>query len=108
MRTWIYHESKHPRVINAEDLDCYEDGWAIDPIVKTTDFGIEPDDSAGVQALGQTLKGVTEALNGALNLREMKPGQLKEFAQKHYGKSIKGKKPILIAQIEGMIDGNTH
>ena len=107
MRTWIYHESKHPRVINIEDLEAYEDGWTLDPIVNKKDFGIEPEDVQGIQVLGHTLKGITECLNGALNLREMKPGQLKEFAQKHYGKSIKGKKPTLIVQIENLIHGNT-
>ena len=108
MRTWIYHESKHPRIINIEDLEAYEDGWVIDPIVNTRDFGIEPEDVQGVQVLGHTLKGIAECLNGALNLRQMKVGQLKAFAMKHYGKSITGKKPVLIAQIEAAIDGNSH
>ncbi len=106
MRTWIYHESKHPRIINIEDLEAYEEGWVVDPIVNTRDFGIEPEDVMGVQVLGHTLKGIAECLNGALNLRGMKVGQLKEFARKHFAKSITGKKPLLIAQIEGMIDGN--
>ena len=108
MRTWIYHESKHPRVINIEDLEAYEDGWTINPIVNKKDFGIEPEDVMGVQVLGHTLKGITECLNGALNLRQMRVGQLKAFAQKHYGKSITGKKPLLIAQIERFINGSIH
>ena len=69
---------------------------------------IEPEDVMGVQVLGHTLKGMTECLNGALNLRQMKVGQLKAFAMKHYGKSIRGKKSLLIPQIEAAICGNTQ
>ncbi len=101
MRVWIYHETNRPKIISTNDP--VPEGWSITPICKTTDFDIDPDDVIGVQNLGQTIEGIKDCLNGALNLKEMKVGQLKEFAQKHFGASIRGRKPVLILQIRGLI-----
>lgn len=98
MRHWIYHESEAPRAVNVND--AFKDGWSDHPVIKMPDCGIDPDDPIAVQSFGETVEGLKECLNGLLNLREMKSGELKVFCKKHYGKTIKGKKPILIAQIE--------
>ena len=106
MRQWLYHESEQPRISHIGD--ALEEGWSDHPPIKTTDCGVEPDDVFAVQALGETVEGIKEHLNGLLNLREMRPGQLKAFASKHYGKTIKGRKPILIAQIEAFNCDNSE
>ncbi len=102
MRTWIYHKTKSPKIILVNDP--IPKGWSITPICKTTDFDIDPDDVIGVQNLGQTIEGIKDCLNGVLNLKEMKVGQLKAFAQKHFGTSIRGRKPVLIFQIRRLMN----
>ena len=107
MRHWIYHKTEQPRIANVGDP--FEDGWSEHPPgLLTTDFGIDKDDIQGVQMLGETIEGMKDCLNGALNLEFMLNKELREFAQFHFGKKIKGKKVYLIAQIEQMFDGKSH
>ena len=105
MRQWIYHETESPRAVNVND--AWGEGWSDCPVIHLPDCGIDPDDVFAVQAFGETVTGIQNCLNGLLNLREMKIGQLKQFAKKHYGRTIKGNKPLLIAQIEALNSDDT-
>lgn len=108
-RTWIYHETEEPKIVNTDEAQAfYDDGWKDSPryFVKTTDFNVEPDDAIKVQQLGETIEGVKDALNGALNLGEMTAKELLEYADVNYGKKLKGKtKALRVAEIEKLING---
>jgi hypothetical protein len=108
-KCWIYHAEKEPMIIDSDEAEnYYSDGWADSPakFVKTTDFGIEPEDKVSVQQLGETIEGVKDMANGALNLDEMKDKELKAYAKMHFGKEIKGRGQGLVDQVQEMINGN--
>jgi len=110
-RCWIYHETAEPKIVDQVDAQSYyDDDWADSPakFTKTTDFGIDADDAMAVQALGETVEGVVEQLNGQLNLDEMKDKDLKAYALKHFDEEIKGRGVNLVAQIEALADDNRH
>ena len=109
-KVWIYHETEQPQIINSDQLSIFlGDGWEESPakFVKTTDFGIDPDDSIGVQALGESIEGVKNRLNKALNIDDMRPKELKEFALTDFGHVIKGNRDKLRKQVKGFIDGDS-
>lgn len=84
---WIYHATEAPIIIKCSEFEEYEDkGWKDSPahFIKTTDFGIEPDNALGVQALGETIEGVKDAANGALNIGSMSKNELEAYALKHF------------------------
>lgn len=112
-KCWVYHKTKEPMIIDADEAeDYYQNGWADSPakFVKVTDFGIDPDNEADVQALGESIEGVKDMLNGSLNLEGMDKDELEEYAQKHFGVDLdKRKKPEkLRAQIQALIDGDSE
>jgi len=112
-RCWIYHEVENPKIVNADEAqDFYDDGWKDSPryFIKTTDFDVDPDDVIKVQQLGESIEGVKDALNDALNLKEMSAKELLEYADVNYGKKLKGKtKALRIREIEVLIKGkNIH
>jgi hypothetical protein len=112
-RTWIYHETEEPKIVDmSEAQSFYDDGWKDSPryFVKTTDFNIDANDAIKVQQLGESIEGVKDALNGALNLSEMTAKGLLEYAEVNYGKKLKGKtKALRVAEIEKLINsGSVH
>lgn len=110
-KAWVYHSTEEPKIIDSDDLQHHLDsGWAESPakFVKTTDFGIDPGDVLGVQALGETIEGIKDQLNGQLNLEEMKPKELKEYASKHFSRVIKGNREKLLTQVRGFINDNSN
>lgn len=110
LKTWIYHETEQPKIINSDQLTIFlGDGWEESPIkfVKTTDFGVEPDNKEGVQALGESIQGIKSALNDQLNIEAMQPKELKEFALIHHGLEIKGNREKLLKQVRALIDDNS-
>jgi len=109
LRCWIYHAEEDPMIVDKDDAQSYYDkGWKDSPryFIKTTDFDVDPDDVIKVQQLGESIEGVKDALNGALNLKEMRDKDLKEYALTNFGKEIKGRGENLVSQIEAMINGN--
>jgi hypothetical protein len=93
-KCWIYHATEEPRIIDADDKEQYYlNGWADSPakFVKTTDFGIDPNDAAGVQLLGETMAGIDDRLNGELNLDEMDRTELEEYALRHLDMTFHGR-----------------
>ena len=86
-KTWIYHETEQPKIINSDEFESYEkDGWAYTPakFAKIKDFGIDENDPNAVQVLGEALEGVKDRLNDELNFSVMKKAQLEDYAKRHF------------------------
>jgi hypothetical protein len=112
-RDWIYHDTEQPKIIDSDEMESYkEDGWRESPapFIKIADFDIDPDDSVGIQQLGDTVQGVTDALNGALNIDEMDKDQLEEYALENFGIDLDKRKneDKLRDEVRAMIDGNSE
>jgi len=87
-KCWIYHPDHEPKIVNSDDAEeWYSDGWFDSPakFIKTTDFGIDPEDEAAVQGLGEAIEGVKNAANGALNIGKMSLDEIAEYALEHVG-----------------------
>ena len=99
MRKYLYSKDKDPMIVE----ECQEiDGWHDSPLafIKTTDFGVDPDNKAMVQGLGESIEGVKDCCNGLLNLHLMSLKQLREFSDTNF-KGIKAKsKKGIISRIE--------
>jgi len=69
--------------------------------------GLNPDDEAEVQIVGETIKGVKDAANGALNLEEMTKKELIGYASVNYGKDLdnRWKRDKLLKKVQGYVDG---
>lgn len=112
-RTWIYHETEDPKIINSDNYDLFhEDGWRDSPacFVKVADFDVDPNDAAAVQNLGDTVQGVADALNDALNIGKMKKPELLEYADVHYGVKLNELKRVadLRKDLEALTNGNSE
>ena len=108
-KTWIYHATLNPKVINSEDFEGYkDDGWSDTPatFAKIIDFGVDETDASAVQVLGEAIAGVADRLNGQLNIGEMDKMQLEEYALKHFNVDIDRRKGIraLRVQVKKLIE----
>lgn len=86
-KQWIYHSTEKPKIINSDEYKKHEaDGWADSPVkfAKIANFGINGDDPSEVQVLGEALKGVSDRLNGQLNIEVMKKKELEDYARDHF------------------------
>jgi hypothetical protein len=91
LRAWVYHPEHEPKMIYAEEAEqYYKDGWYDTPAAFTPaeDFGVDPDDELAVQGLGETIKGVVDHNNGALNLKRMRKEDLAAFSTLNYGETL--------------------
>ena len=109
-RTWIYHTTEEPKIIDADDKESfYEDGWCDSPaeFINLKDMGVDPDDVIAVQQLGDTVQGIVDSLNGALNLDEMNMMDIVKYASDHFGMELDIKKDIseLRAEVLDAING---
>jgi len=96
-KTWIYHATKQPKIIDSDQFEEMEAlGWSDTPakFIKTTDFGVDPKDSEKVQQLGEAIEGVKDAANGALNIDSMDKDQLEDYANVNYGVDLDRRKGI--------------
>ena len=101
MRAYLYHKTKEPMIVHVNDMSQHVE-WEESPLsfVKTTDFGVDPEDKIKVHLLGETIEGVKDCCNGLLNLDLMNMKELREFASKYF-RRIKGRsKKALITNIE--------
>ncbi len=104
-KRWIYHETKEPKVINSDDFESFEaQGWADSPakFIKLTDFNVDPNNNSEIHQLGETIEGVKDVVNGALNIDIMSKKELYDYAQKSFGVEIDKRKSakILKAQVK--------
>ena len=101
MRAYLYHKTKAPMIVDADDMAQHID-WEDSPMpfVLTTDFGVNPEEVEKVQALGESIIGITDCCNGMLNLDLMKLKELREFAKTHFNGVKAHSKQALIKKIE--------
>lgn len=110
---WMYHKTEEPKIVeNEEDFDTLKaDGWRESPapFINIKNFNIDPDDAVGIQQLGDTVQGVADALNGAIQLDQMDKDQLEDYAQEHFGVDLDRRKGVkkLRAEVQTLIDGPT-
>jgi hypothetical protein len=109
-RTWIYHETEEPKIIDSDDFEKYQkEGWEDTPakFIKLDDFGVDPDDHIAVQQLGDAVEGVSKSLNGALNIYKMDKDELEDYAREHYGTELDKRQKLktLRKQVQVLIDG---
>lgn len=86
-KRWIYHAELEPKIINSDEFEAHEnDGWADTPakFAKIKDFGVDENDPGAVQALGESIDGVKDRLNGELNIDKMSKKDLEDCAKKHF------------------------
>lgn len=111
-RTWIYHETEEPQIIDSDEYEGYEaDGWRDSPapFIKIADFNVDADDQVGIQQLGDSVQGVADQLNGALNINEMDNDELEDYAIEHFGIDIDKRLKVKANRkaVQAMIDGNS-
>jgi hypothetical protein len=103
-RTWIYHSKEKPKIVNKSDApDYYKKGWADSPakFFDVEKIGVKKKDIATVQVIGHSIKGLTEMLNGLLNLERMSYSALIAYAKKHF--SLKFNKKVNSKHIRKVI-----
>jgi hypothetical protein len=110
-RQWIYHETEAPKIIDSDNFDLfYDEGWRDSPapFIKVADFDLDADDAVGVQQLGDTVQGIVDSTNGALNIDKMKKAELFEYASDHFGVELDESMHLaqLRAEIKVLINGN--
>ncbi len=102
-KRWIYHETKDPRIINDGEFEKFEAlGWADTPakFLKLETIGIDQQkidsgdegEAAKAQQALDTVSGVVNSLNGALNLDAMNKVELEEYALEHFGVDLDRRK----------------
>ena len=112
-RTWIYHETEEPKIIDSDNYELFhKEGWRDSPapFIKVADFDVDPDDTAAVQQLGDTVQGVANSLNDGLNIGKMDITQLVEYASEHYGVELDDLKGVrqLRKEVKALINGNSE
>lgn len=112
-KTWIYHKTEEPKIVYQHQAQEYFDvGWADSPakFAKLKDVGIDENDPIQVQQFGESVAGVKEATNGALNLDDMTKRELVAYAKKHFSTVLdkKDRKNDLVKTIRtllGLVEG---
>jgi hypothetical protein len=111
-RTWIYHETEEPMIVEREEFESYEKkGWKDSPayFIKLPDVGVDPDDAMKVQEFGEAVEGVVNSINGALNIENMDKDELEDYAREHFGTELDKRQRLktLRKQVQALIDGPT-
>ncbi len=91
-RCYVFKPDQEHLIINISNLEEFiEKGWETSPheFVDLKSAGIDPENELLVHEVGSSIQGVTDSINGALNLALMSKGELVQFANKHYGKRLK-------------------
>ena len=93
-KTWIYHETEKPKVINSDEYEKYnKEGWQDSPacFIDHADIGLDAekiknnDEEEIVKAsrVFDQVEGFIDCLNGELNLENMSKQELEDYAKKH-------------------------
>ena len=121
-KTWIYHETEEPKIIDAKDLKDYQDkGWADSPapFINYEDIGLdskkieEKDENEILKATKcfEAVEGLIELGNGIIpeNLKKMSKNELEAFAKKHFDVDLDRRKSKgkLIKEIEVLANGDS-
>lgn len=116
-KKWIYHGTEEPKIINSSELkEWISKGWQESPaaFIKLSDFGLDkektavndPEECAKAQQVLDSLEGVVDSINGALNIDIMSKEQLKIYADKHFSLELNTKRKLkdLRAQVKAHIE----
>jgi len=119
-KTWIYHETEKPKVINSDEYEKYnKEGWQDSPacFIDHADIGLDADkikDSDDEEFIKATqvfkaVEGVVDCLNGELNLEVMSKNELEEYARKHLDTELdkRRSKKRLVAEIRELLNGDS-
>ncbi len=96
-KRWVYHATKKPKIINSDQFEEFEAlGWADSPakFIKVADFGVDANNQAHVQMLGESIEGVKDAANGALNIDSMGKNDLEAYAKTNFNIDLDKRKRI--------------
>jgi hypothetical protein len=119
-RRWIYHATEEPKVISSNEFEDYKkEGWADSPaeFLNKKDVGIDEEkldsgdfqETMKAQQVMDSIEGVKDSLNGALNLDNMTKVKLESYARKHLGIELdrRKKKSTLIDTIRENLHGDS-
>ncbi len=121
-KTWIYHKTEEPKIINIDDRKSYQDkGWADSPAIflNYKDIGLDPekikvkDEEEIIKAdqCFETVEGLVDLANGIIpsNLKDMTKNELETFAKKHFKVDLDRRKSRgkLIKQIEALANDDS-
>lgn len=110
-RCYIFNKDEDPKVISCIDLEGYLDqGYEPTPLkfLKLKDHGIDSKNQIQIQELGSAINGVTQSINGALNLHLMTRKELYKYCKEHFGVKLKRTdlKPVILAQAQSLVLAN--
>jgi hypothetical protein len=119
MKSWIYHKTEQPKIIEESDYPEYEkDGWRDSPasFLLQSDFGIDREkmidgdvqESMKAQQVYDAINGVRDYCNDVINLDFFTKKRLAEFAKKHLQTelNLNATKPTLLEKIRSKLGGN--
>tara|TARA_R110000744_G_scaffold373719_2_gene486059 strand:- start:136 stop:492 length:357 start_codon:yes stop_codon:yes gene_type:complete len=102
-KTWIYHETKNPKVINQSDYDeLYHFGWRDTPaaFLKLESLGIEKHETEKAQQALEMVSGIVESLNGSLNIDQLNKKELEDHIKEHFGVDLDRRKTLKVLRKE--------
>lgn len=96
------------KMVYSEEVEKHlKEGWKDSPAAffSMVDHNLNHGNEALVQAVGESIEGVKNMVNGSLNLDLMSPDELVEYADTNFGKSYSKKigKKKLISKIRTLI-----
>ena len=116
-KTWVYHATKAPKVINDSDYEqMTAQGWADSPAIflKLETIGIsqekitngDVEEAAKAQQALDAVEGVKDYMNGSLNFSKMNKQELEDYAKQHFGVDLDRRlKPNkMIEQIKNLME----
>jgi hypothetical protein len=120
MKTWIYHETEEPKIIDQSNYEeAKKDGWLDSPapFIKYEDVGIDStkikskDEQELLKAsqVFQTVEGLIDYANGELNLDDMSKQELEDYARKHFETELdkRRSKKRLVAELRELMNGDS-
>lgn len=116
-KCWIYHETEAPKIVDMTDAQSfYDNEWADSParFLKLESVGIDKaktdagdeQETRKAQSVLDSVQGITESLNGALNLDDMDKSELEDYAREHHSIELdkRRSKSNLVKQIREHIE----
>jgi hypothetical protein len=116
-KTWVYHATKAPKIINNSEYEQVSaHGWADSParFLKLETIGIsqekitngDVEEAAKAQQALDAVEGVKDYMNGSLNFDKMNKQELEDFAKHHFGVDLDRRlKPNkMIKQIKDLME----
>ena len=108
-RAYVYHATEPPKMVYSEDVqEWYDKGWKSSPayFFDMKEHGLDNENEALAQATGDSIEGVKNAVNDALNLRLMTKREIVSYAKKNLklNLSVETLKSVLIREVEDCLN----